>query len=187
MNNGAFAYKQNHGWRTIGIQERADAIIWLNEFKPQNKEESRAKAILELFLRENYSAQAIVRMNHPDIVSIGNRNNGQPLTTVSILRIIYQYFPQFKGRHEGNKQKDSTKKRVALMRKREKEKSPHIQMCAHCGSKKELEEHHMIPLFMGGANDDENLVFLCKSCHRIVTEYQMRMFNGRKEGEGHDR
>ena len=46
------------------------------------------------------------------------------------------------------------------------------KQCAFCGNKDCLQEHHMIPLFMGGTNNDENLVWLCKSCHLTVTKYQ---------------
>ena len=171
MNKGAFVYGKNHGRRTIGIKERMDAIGWLNEFAPCTFAEKRAKTILELFLKENLSAQAICRLNHPDIVSIGNRSKGKPLCTAAILSVIYDYFPQFKNRRG----KSGNSARIELMRKREKTNSPHIKACAHCGGEEDLEEHHMIPLFMGGSNEDENLIYLCKSCHQAVTLYQRRM------------
>ena len=173
MNKGAFAYKQSHGWRSITVQERVEAMVMLNGLMPKSKKEQRAKTILELFIRDNYSAQAIARLKHPDVISLGNRSYGKPLTAPAILSVIYEYFPQFRGRNRGGNTKDE--RRISLARKREKEGSPHIKACAHCGSKENLEEHHMIPLQMGGTNDDENLVFLCKLCHSSVTAYQNRL------------
>ena len=181
MNNGICSYTRNNGWRRISPVERASAIVWLNDFEPTNAYENRAKKILTYFLCDNLSAQAICRKQDPDIVSFSNRKKGKPLSTESILRVIYSYFPQFEGRNKstiGNK-------RVELMRKREKEESGHIKQCAFCGSKNNLEEHHMIPLFLGGTNDDDNLVYLCKKCHRGVSNYQtkLRLKNEQKTGD----
>ena len=172
MNNGAFSYTKDNGWRSISPVERANAIVWLNGFTPTNQEENRAKKILTYFLCDNLSAQAIRKKQDQDIVCYSNRQKGKPLSTTSILRVIYSYFPQFQGR---NQKSTMGNKRVELIRKREKEESRHIKQCAFCGSKKDLEEHHMIPLFLGGTNDDDNLVFLCKKCHRGVSSYQAKL------------
>ena len=161
-------YTKDYGWRRITPTERANAIRWLDGFSPKNEREERDRIILEYFLRDNLSAQAIVRRNNPKVVGMGNRSYGKPLSIVSVLRIIYQYFPQFKNR----KHSTDGNKRVELIRKRECFRSPHIAQCAFCGSKDGLEEHHMIPLFMGGTNDDENLVYLCGDCHKEVSKYQ---------------
>ena len=172
MNNGTFSYTRNNGWRSISPVERANAIVWLNGFVPANEEERRAKKILTYFLCDNLSAQAICRKQDPDIVCYSNRKKGKPLSTTSILRVIYSYFPQFEGRNQNSTMGN---KRVELMRKREKQESGHIKQCAFCGSKNNLEEHHMIPLFLGGTNDDDNLIFLCKKCHRSVSNYQAKL------------
>lgn len=171
MNKGATCYATNYGRRTISPTERADAIVWLRDFNAITDEERRTKKILTYFLCDNISAQAIAKKQDPEIVSFSNRHKGMPLHTVSILRIIYSYFPQFQGRNqsiEGNK-------RVEHIRKREKQESPHIRQCAFCGSRNDLEEHHMIPLYLGGTNDDRNLVFLCRDCHKTVSSYQAKL------------
>lgn len=167
---------KNHGWRSISAIERAAAMNWLNEFEPTSDEEKRAKKILKFFVFDNMSASAIARMRDPDIVAFGNRSKGMPLGAVSILRIIYTYFPEWQGR---NNKSTEGNKRVEQIRKREKQKSPHIRQCAFCGSQDNLEEHHMIPLFLGGTNDDRNLVFLCKGCHKSVSSYQARIRQGK--------
>ena len=58
--------------------------------------------------------------------------------------------------------------RIELRMKRKKKAAEHIKQCAFCGTKKNLEEHHMIPLSMGGTNDELNLIFLCKDCHNSL-------------------
>lgn len=38
--------------------------------------------------------------------------------------------------------------------------------CVHCGAGSPLEVHHVVPLAEGGGNEPENLVTLCRRCHR---------------------
>lgn len=41
--------------------------------------------------------------------------------------------------------------------------------CAHCGATVgEIHVHHIIPVSLGGTNDMDNLIPLCKSCHEKV-------------------
>lgn len=42
-----------------------------------------------------------------------------------------------------------------------------MDFCVACGSKREteLENHHLIPRSMGGADDETNLITLCFQCH----------------------
>lgn len=37
--------------------------------------------------------------------------------------------------------------------------------CANCGSKADIEYHHVVPLRLGGTNKLSNIVPLCYSCH----------------------
>ena len=39
--------------------------------------------------------------------------------------------------------------------------------CVKCGSKKDLEFHHIIPHAMGGSSRLENLQLLCQRCNRM--------------------
>lgn len=41
----------------------------------------------------------------------------------------------------------------------------HGKVCAACGSKKNIEIDHIIPVAKGGSNKDENLRPLCKTCN----------------------
>ena len=159
-----------YSWRSLTLEERVKALKKIESMEEHNREQSRAKAILTYFIKDNMCASAISRLNDPRIVCFGNRNYYKPLSTSSILKIIYEYFPEFEGRQL--KQNVSNRNRIDLIRKREKQNSPHIKQCAFCGSTENLEEHHMIPLFLGGTNDDRNLIYLCKKCHREVSNYQ---------------
>lgn len=41
--------------------------------------------------------------------------------------------------------------------------------CAACGTNRDLEAHHKLPLFWGGAELDEgNLIPLCRTCHYLI-------------------
>lgn len=42
------------------------------------------------------------------------------------------------------------------------------ESCLRCGSKTELEVHHILPVRAGGENDDSNLATLCEKCHRAA-------------------
>ena len=119
------------------------------------------------------NATAISRLNDPTIVCMSNRNKGQSLSPTSILNIIYKHFQEFRNRHTSRT--TIQQERLDLIRKREKEQSEHIKACAWCGTTENLEEHHMIPLFMGGTNDDRNLIYMCRECHKKVSKYQSEL------------
>ena len=38
--------------------------------------------------------------------------------------------------------------------------------CVRCGPRAGLEVHHVVPLADGGSNSADNLVTLCRECHR---------------------
>lgn len=171
-----FAYKTNHGRRTITIEERIEAIKRIDQIKPKNEREARDVIILNYWLRDNLSAQAIARKQDNRIVSFSNRSNGLPLKAPCIARIIADYFPEFKNRT--NRGDDCKyRARIDLRQKRKINSNPHIKRCAFCGSENTLEEHHMIPLFLGGNNDDENLIFLCREHHKQVSSWAYRHFS----------
>ena len=164
---------RSNGWRTISTRDRIEAGRYVASLPENTAEQRRAKKILSYFVLDNLSASAIKRLNDPEIVCASNRAHGAPLSTSSILAIVYEHFPQFK------KSKTRTNNpRVELICRREKQCSPHIKQCAFCGCTERLEEHHMIPLSMGGTNDDRNLVFLCHACHADVSAYQGELRKG---------
>lgn len=41
--------------------------------------------------------------------------------------------------------------------------------CELCGSKRNLDVHHIIPVACGGTDDQDNLIVVCKHCHGALT------------------
>ena len=168
---------KKHGWR-ITNEQRIKALSFLSSFEPKTRIEHRDKKILKYIFVDNLSASAVSRLNDPDLISTSNRSKGKNLSCVTILRSVYKYFPELERREALYKPK-SREARIDLRIKRKKEASKHIRQCAFCGTDKELEEHHMIPLSMGGTNDELNLIFLCKDCHKAVSSYQRSIWSAR--------
>lgn len=160
---------RDNGWRRITLEERLMAI---KEFE-QKKESmtARDRKIIKFVLYDNLSALAISRRNDPDIICYGSRAKGKQLSPSYILKVVYKHFPYLKKQI-----KDRTNdKRVQLIMIRKKQESRHIKQCAFCGNQELLEEHHMIPIIMGGTNEEQNLVFLCHDCHAKVSRYQKKL------------
>jgi 5-methylcytosine-specific restriction endonuclease McrA len=42
--------------------------------------------------------------------------------------------------------------------------------CQRCGSTRQLEAHHIVPISAGGSDDPANGITLCKDCHRAVAQ-----------------
>ena len=49
-------------------------------------------------------------------------------------------------------------------------------VCHRCGSKENLQVHHIIPVKAGGTRELKNLVVLCSSCHKVVEHQQKKVF-----------
>ena len=162
--------ERTRGWRFTN-EQRAKGLRFLAGFEPQDGVEIGDKKIMEYVFVENMAAANISKLNDPDIVSFNNRSKGRPLSGSSILERLYKYFPELRNKEPINKPK-SGEERIALMKERRQQASKHIRQCAFCGTKERLEEHHMIPISMGGTNDELNLIFLCYDCHKAVTSYQ---------------
>lgn len=158
----------------------AEGVKFLQTFAPSDEIGKRDKVVLEKFFVDRLTYTGIAALNDPRILSLGNRSKGKQLTCTQISRIVYKYFPAVKNVPA---KKPKNEERYRLMKARIKEPSPHVKRCAFCGSKDRLEEHHMIPLAMGGTNDNRNLVFLCSECHKQVTKYQTNLLRSAFEGD----
>lgn len=40
--------------------------------------------------------------------------------------------------------------------------------CEACGSTKNITKHHLRPRHLGGKENKENIMFLCRECHNVV-------------------
>lgn len=152
----------------------AKGIRFVDEFQPSTLKERRDKIILEKFFVQGLTYTAIADLRDNRITGIGNRAKGKHLSGPSIARIVTSYFPELKNVPAKENRADYVA-RNELKCKRRQSPSKHVRSCAFCGSKDNLEEHHMIPLVMGGTNDERNLIFLCAECHKQVTSYQMQI------------
>lgn len=55
-------------------------------------------------------------------------------------------------------------------RLRKKAFSRYGERCAKCGTRKRLEIHHIKPVVRGGTDDIENLIPLCRKCHKFAPD-----------------
>jgi hypothetical protein len=46
-------------------------------------------------------------------------------------------------------------------------------VCVACGSKEDLQHHHLVPRKKGGSDGSTNLITLCTTCHHKMHERQM--------------
>ena len=48
-----------------------------------------------------------------------------------------------------------------------------LPFCVACGSKEDLQHHHLVTRIEGGADNETNLITLCTACHHKLHERQM--------------
>ena len=85
-----------------------------------------------------------------------------------IQQILTNYFPEFHIQTTHKTNRKNQKIRTEQNRLREVMITPDSH-CGKCGSKDNLEIHHMLPVVLGGDNIDDNLLILCRDCHQKVT------------------
>ena len=66
------------------------------------------------------------------------------------------------------------------------------KVCYNCGSDKDVELHHIVPLKLGGTNCISNIAVLCHKCHmaahygRHIRDYQNKKVSGRPHKADND-
>ena len=94
----------------------------------------------------------------------------KPYSRRRIQQVIKENVPEY---NQYQKHTEKNRKRIQHAKIRNaKERT----FCGMCGCNKNLELHHMIPLFKGGDDDEANLIWLCSECHDAVTSYQRNKF-----------
>lgn len=153
--------------RNISFENLKEIFEFINNFKPKDVQEERNLAILKYAYEKNMSAQTIYDLNDPRMISYSNLNYGKKISATSIRMIIKSYNLEHEKRIDYSKRK---------LYKRRNEYANYIQqgkinrekICACCGSKKNIELHHIIPISLGGKDVYYNLVYLCHSCHVLM-------------------
>ena len=134
----------------------------------QNMPKSRDRTILLLAFVHGLTTTEIEKLaqTRSDLRSRNNR----PLSRRRIQQIIVQYVPDVNS-YQDHSQKDKPHNDHGSFSWNHKK-----EHCANCGSTEKLEWHHMIPAFLGGTAETENMICLCHDCHRCVTEYHRKLF-----------
>lgn len=60
------------------------------------------------------------------------------------------------------------------------------QRCGRCGSLNRLEVDHVVPVGLGGTNNQENALVLCHSCHLSKTKAERTAFGLNRDGHRED-
>lgn len=154
------------GWN-VSNENLKEIFEFIEKMNPQNEIEKRNKYILELAFVHNLSASAIARLNDSMVVGHGNRSKGEPLTNVQITRIINSYDLIREKKHD-YAARNHYHERKNLTNSRQKGEIKKPKICGCCGSKEQLELHHIVPLELGGNNEFYNLLYLCRGCHQKI-------------------
>ena len=65
--------------------------------------------------------------------------------------------------------------------------SRHGYECIHCGSKENLEFHHVFPVELGCSDRWQNIVPMCYDCHKAITNYSLFTAGRSYKGTGRKR
>lgn len=156
----------NCGWN-LPTEITAAIVARLAEFNPTNDIERRNKRILELAFIHDMRPAQIARLNDPEFIGIGNRSRGKPLGGAGIYKICMDFAPEINDyrKTEQKSRRAGQEQRNALYQRRQAGEIRKPDVCATCGSKADIEQHHIIPIAAGGTDDYFNLISLCHDCH----------------------
>lgn len=151
-------------WRNIPAKRRME-IIGRTDFMPNGIR----KEILLLAFHDGLSTAEIAELakTRDDLQS----RNHRPISKRRVLQIIAEEVPDYNAYQIHGKHPERKDHSRFLLAHRNAERR-----CANCGSTERIEFHHMIPVFLGGTAEPENMICLCESCHDAVTAYQARVF-----------
>ena len=147
-------------WKNIPWERRAEIAR-----KVKRMPAGPRRRVLELAFLEGLSTAEIERTG--EIIS----RNHRPMSKRRILQIIAEEVPDYNA-YQIHADKPTRKGHGSFTWHNRGRKV----RCAVCGSDKRLEWHHMIPAFLGGTAEPENMVCLCGDCHDAITAYQQRVF-----------
>lgn len=150
-------------WKAIPWKRRAEIAEQVKKMP-----DGIRKQVLTMAFIENMSTADIARYAEQN--DCMHTRNHRPISIRRIQQIIEEEVPDYNA-YQSHKQQNSARKdhgRWSWSHKKER--------CASCGGTESLEWHHMIPAFLGGKADELNMICLCKSCHKSVTEYHKKLY-----------
>lgn len=138
--------------------------------KIQAMDASLEKDVLTYTFIQGMSSHTLARYAKENNILIGKRK--VPICSRRIEQIMSEYFPEWRSYSPKAKPTRSTPdyKDTIIKFKSKRDK------CCRCGSTKNIEIDHVIPLAVGGTTDDINLQPLCRECHAMKTAYERTIF-----------
>ena len=151
-------------WARIPWQRRAEIVKEARRMAPGLR-----KSVVLLAFEAGLSTAEIAELakGRPDLYT----RNHKPISKRRVLQIIAEEVPDYNA-YQLHKPADAHKGHSAFTWRHRGEK----KQCAMCGSPGPLDWHHMVPAFLGGTAEPENMVCLCEACHDAVTAYQRRLY-----------
>lgn len=147
----------------IEFRERLDKISELNIVSERD-----IKILKEIIFNQKSTAElAYLGRTNPDYDWLTSNQN-KPISTRRIQQILTKYFPEFHIHTTHKKQRKEQKLRNEQNIIRQTMITSESS-CGKCGCKNNLQLHHIIPITLGGSNDDANLIILCNNCHQKIT------------------
>ena len=153
-------------WKAIPWQRRAEIAKQIRKMP-----DGIRKQILTMAFIDNMSTADIERyaIEHDTLHS----RNHKPISKRRILQIIAEEIPDYNAYQDHSAKTGLHKDHGKWYWHHEKKR------CAVCGVTKNLEWHHMIPAFLGGTAEEQNMICLCKDCHAAVTSYHRKLYPDR--------
>lgn len=147
----------------IMFRQRLENLIEWGMLSERNE-----KILIEIIFNQKTTAQLnYLAKTDPDYSWLQS-NQGKPMSVRRIQQILTEYFPEFHIQTTHKTNRKNQKIRTEQTRLRKVMITPN-SCCGKCGCKDNLEIHHMLPVVLGGDNNDDNLLILCSDCHHKVT------------------
>lgn len=151
-------------WANIPWQRRAEIVE-----EAKQMPDGMRRTIVLLAFEDGMSTAEIAdeAKSRDDMIS----RNHRPVSKRRVLQIIAEEVPDYNAYQIHREPKHREGHTKFIWHNRERGLS-----CANCGARENLEWHHMIPAFLGGTAEPENMICLCEECHSAVTAYARRLF-----------
>lgn len=149
----------------ISFRERF-AEICKSDIKERDK-----KILEELIVNMRSTEELAYLARHDDAFSWCKSQMKKPMSARRIQQILLMHFPEFHIQTTHKNTKPAYVQKIRTEANRIKENSKEAAVCGKCGSKEQLELHHLFPVCLGGTNDDRNLIWLCHDCHEKQSTY----------------